>query len=119
MFAGIFVNIVGPLRVLSLGVQAEDNDPIKALRRIKEFHSFHTANFDTFKENCKTMDEHDNTQPSYKGVVLKNYPRAFNGSAKQRGVDKRNHFSLHFIGKQGPTEENPNPLSATASAETV
>ena len=60
MFAAIFIDIVRPLRVLPIGLQAEDNDLVKALRRIKEFHwtmaklqacSFGTANFDTFKEN--------------------------------------------------------------------
>lgn len=34
--------------------------------------------------HSKKIDEHDNTQRSYYGVVLKNYPRAFNGAAKQR-----------------------------------
>ncbi|XP_046840401.1 zinc finger protein 862-like [Xenia sp. Carnegie-2017] len=37
MYASIFVDIIGPLRVLSLGLQTDDNDPVKALRRIKEF----------------------------------------------------------------------------------
>ena len=31
MYAAIFIGIVGPLRVLSLGLQAEENDPVKAL----------------------------------------------------------------------------------------
>lgn len=92
MFASIFVDVIGPLRVLSLGLQGNDNDPVKALRRIKEFHwtmvklqatTFGTANFDTFTENCKTIDEHGN-QRSYQDVVLSHYSRALSGAAEQR-----------------------------------
>jgi hypothetical protein len=82
MFAAIFVDIIGPLRVLSLGLQAGDNDPVKALRRIKEFHwtmvklqasTFGTATFDAFKKDCKAADDDEN-RLSYQDVVLTNYP---------------------------------------------
>lgn len=92
MFAAIFVDIVGPLRVLSLGLQADDNDPVKALRRIKEFHwtmvkleasTFGTATFDAFKKACKAAED-DETKLSYQDVLLTNYRRALTGAARQR-----------------------------------
>ena len=89
MHAAIFVDIVGPLRVLSLGLQADENDPVKALRRIKEFHwtmvklqssDFATAKFDKFNENCEPV--HD--QHVYQNVPLSNFPQALNGAEDQR-----------------------------------
>jgi hypothetical protein len=92
MSAAIFVDIIGPLCVLSLGLQALDNDPVKALRRIKEFHltmvklqasTFGMATFDAFKKDCKAADDEEN-QLSYQDVVLMNYPCALNGTAGER-----------------------------------
>lgn len=92
MYASIFVDIIGPLRVLSLGLQTDDNDPVKALRRIKEFDwtmvklqgsTFGKATFDKFRKDCKPTGD-DKNQISYQGVVLTNYPRALNGAAGQR-----------------------------------
>ena len=92
MFASIFVDIIGPLCVLPLGLQAHDNDPVKVLRRIKEFHwtmvklqasTFGTATFDAFKKDCKAAND-DEDRYSYQDVVLTNYPGALNSAAGQR-----------------------------------
>ncbi|CAB3989418.1 zinc finger 862-like [Paramuricea clavata] len=61
MFVAIFVDIIGPLRVLSLGLQADDNDP----------------------KDCKAADDNED-RLSYQDVVLTNYARALNGAAGQR-----------------------------------
>ena len=89
MYAAIFIDIVGPLCVLSLGLQADENDPVKALRRIKEFHwtvvkpqssDFATAKCDKFNENCEPVDD----EHVYQSVPLSNFTQALNGAEDQR-----------------------------------